>query len=512
MTMKTKDGNMGFYNFIMSGKTLKDILQKDNLQADNKQEKKEEDRKSKQCIGAGIKLDESVRGSTAKANQKFYKPDYNSQTRKQYYDDPGAHKRAMDKAFSNGDGVTDPYTGARLTKSQSEAKSLFGKNWQNNAGEADHIDPLSDFVNRHRNNSFISKEDLKDIGNQQDNFQVLSRKLNQGSKDVGKGGSTQEEWAADPERMKGVADNIQSGESAESVRGRIKEEGKAARKRNDKRVAQKSVENVASTAHDAGIKGAYNAGSMTLTMSGIMNIVAVIKGEKNSKEAIKDTIEESGKAALTGYGIGGGLTVIDNILCGSSSEFMKFLGDSNVPGRIITAVMITGDTLKQWSEGKITTQECIIQLGDKGLNMATIGYSMAAGQALVPIPVVGAAVGALVGSMLTSNLYNQVIDDLNRRQYEHEERMRRIAECNYIAEQTRAYRLELQNYLDAYFEEYKNCFDTALSSMRIAFETGDADGVIMSANQITRKLGGSVKYENMDEFKEFLDSDEVDVF
>lgn len=40
MTMKTKDGNMGFFNFIMSGKTLKDILQKDNLQADNKQEKK----------------------------------------------------------------------------------------------------------------------------------------------------------------------------------------------------------------------------------------------------------------------------------------------------------------------------------------------------------------------------------------------------------------------------------------------------------------------------------------
>ena len=48
--------------------------------------------------------------------------------------------------------------------------------------------------------------------------------------------------------------------------------------------------------------------------------------------------------------------------------------------------------------------------------------------------------------------------------------------------------------------------------MRMAFEAGDADGVIMSANQITRKLGGSVKYENMDEFKEFLDSDEVDVF
>ena len=44
----------------------------------------------------------------------------------------------------------------------------------NNAGEADHIDPLANFVKCHKRNPFISKEDLKDIGNRDDNIQIFS--------------------------------------------------------------------------------------------------------------------------------------------------------------------------------------------------------------------------------------------------------------------------------------------------------------------------------------------------
>lgn len=135
--------------------------------------------------------------------------------------------------------------------------------------------------------------------------------------------------------------------------------------------------------------------------------------------------------------------------------------------------------------------------------MATMGYSMAVGQTLIPIPIVGGAVGALVGSMLTSNLYNNLINDLQTKQFEHEERMRIIEECNAAAEQARAFRAELESYLDSYFQEYRTCFDSVLSSMRLAYETGDADGVVAGANDITRKLGGEVQFETVSEFKDF---------
>lgn len=142
---------------------------------------------------------------------------------------------------------------------------------------------------------------------------------------------------------------------------------------------------------------------------------------------------------MTGYAMGGGLTVVSQTLSYSSSEFVQALAKSNVPGKVITAVLVTGDTLKKWGNGEMTTQECLIQLGDKGLNMATMGYSMAVGQALIPIPVVGGAVGALVGAMLTTNLYNGLMNDLQTKQLEHQERMRIIAECNEAAEQARMF-------------------------------------------------------------------------
>ena len=143
--------------------------------------------------------------------------------------------------------------------------------------------------------------------------------------------------------------------------------------------------------------------------------------------------------------------------------------------------------------------------------MATMGYSMAVGQALIPIPIVGGVIGAMVGSMLTGSLYSNMINELQTKQLEHEERMRMIEECHFIAQQAREYREELEAYLSSYFQEYRECFDSALSSMRFAYQCQDANGVIASANEITRKLGGQVHYETVEEFKSFLDDDSIDV-
>lgn len=490
---------------------LFDFLKKDKVKTTEIVLKQEDNDESKSKIGAGIALDASIKNSAAQANAKYSRPNYNPQTRKQFYDDGNAHKKAVDDAFASGKTVRDPYTGAELVKKQRDAKMRFGEDWQSHAAEADHIDPLSQIAKRTKKNPFLTTDDVREIGNRDDNFQVLSRKLNQGNKEVGKGGSTQQEWADDEIRMDGLADNIESGESIGKVSKRIKDTGKAAEKRNNSRAFKKSVKNAVGTAHEAGKAGAQNAGVTTLTMSGIMNMIFVLKGEKSGEDAVVDTIKDGGKAAVTGYAMGGGMTAVSQSLSYSSSEFVQALAKNNVPGKVITAVIVTGDTLKKWGEGEITTQECLIQLGDKGLNMATMGYSMAVGQALIPIPIVGGAVGALVGSILTSNLYNGLINELQTKQFEHEERMRIIAECNAAAEQARIFRAELTSYLDSYFQEYRSCFDAAMSSMQLAYAIGDADGIIAGANDITRKLGGQVKFETVSEFKSFLDSDEDDI-
>ena len=56
----------------------------------------------------------------------------------------------------------------------------------------------------------------------------------------------------------------------------------------------------------------------------------------------------------------------------------------------------------------------------------------------------------------------------------------------------------------------RECFENALSAMKVSFETGDTYGMIASSNEITRGLGGNVAFENVEEYKQSLFSDEED--
>lgn len=461
----------------------------------------ESERKNKVTeIGVGYAATQSAQQSIQQAAKTFAKPENYTGNRTLY--DSGAAKRAAKlDLFRGGKEVIDPYTGERLVLTKQDAKLLYGDDWTKHLAESDHVKPLEQIHNDTKGNVWNTTEDIKAAANSKDNIRVSSRKFNNPKRS-----RTNEEYVNDEEYLKSKGVELTEQGKQQAIK-----DGELAEISINKQLKSSAVKNALKTGHEAGKIGAKNAGVTALTMSGIMNMVAVVKVEKSGEEAVVDTIKTGGKAAVTGYAMADGLTVVSHTLSNSSSKFVQGLAKSNIPGKVITAVLVTGDTLKKWGEGEITTQQCLIELGDKGLNLATTGYSMAIGQALIPIPIVGGAVGALVGSMLTSTYYNNLINTLQTRELEHQERMRIIAECRKAAEQTKAFREELDAYLESYFKEYRDCFDSAISSMRFAYQTGDADGMIASANDITRKLGGQVYYETVEEFKQFLDDDSIDV-
>lgn len=445
-------------------------------------------------ITSNFAATESAKKSTQVAAQQFAKP---SKYDRKVIDDDQAKKNIKVATFDSYVDVRDPYTGQILTLTKAEAQMKYGNDWTNHLAETDHRISLEQRYEETKDNPWLSNDDIKSSSNSSDNLEVVSRKFNNAKRN-----RSNEDFVTDNDYLEKTGVEL----SDEGKRKAIDSEKRAknALKRRDRHNATK---NALKTGHNAGKAAAKNAGITTITMSGIMNIVDVIKGEKSADDAIADTIADSGKAAATGYVMGNGLTTLSHTLSNSSSDFLRALSESNVPGKVITAVMVTGETLKRYGNGEITTQECLIELGNRSLNFATAGYSMAIGQALIPVPVIGAAVGALVGSAITSDYYNQLIAKLESKEIEHQERLRIMQECEKAKMEARAFRHELENYLDAYFYDYQTCFDEALYTIYTAFENGDADGVIAGANQITRKLGGKVDFNNMDEFIDFLDDD-----
>lgn len=450
-------------------------------------------------IAAGFTAAESVRISTQQAATKFAKPPQYTGYR-HLFDDGVAKRGAKIDLFKQGQTVVDPYTGMPLVLTKAEAKALYSSEWTSHLAEADHILPIEQGFGMIKDNPWVTTSDGREAFNSSENLSVTSRKFNNAKRS-----RTNQQLIEDTDYLE--SKGLQLSEDGKQA---ALQDGKAAEQAIRRRLGKSTVKNIVETGHEAGMAGAQSAGTTTAAMSGIMNIVDVINGTKEPGEALADTAKDTGRAAASAYVTSGGLTVALHSLSDTKSEFLKALAESDVPGKIVTAVMVTGDTLKRYVNGEITTQECLIDLGERGLNFATTGYAMTVGQAIIPIPVIGAAVGAFVGSALTSSYYRNLIGQLQQKELEHQERMRIIAECRQAAEQANAFRAELETYLEEYFREYRNCFDSAISSMQFAFQTGDANGVIAGANQITRKLGGQVHYETVEEFKDFFDNTTTD--
>lgn len=468
-----------------------------NIDVHEKDAEKNDKNQDRLKVTKGLSMSDSINKSIKKAANEYAKPTTYDRS---YFDDAQAKIKAKQDLFKEKRVNVDPYSGKRLVENQEQAKKQFRGKWQDHAPEADHKVPLKRVYEENKNNPWLKISDLQEIANSPDNINVISRTINNAKRD-----RTNQELVEDIEYIKAKKLPL-----TEEGKQKAISEGKKAAKAIKQKIINTTAGNVITTGHEAGMMGAQNAGSNVLAMSGIMNIVSVIKGEKSGTDAIKDTVEAGGKAAISGYVVDSSMTVVAHTLSASSSKFIQALVKSNVPGNVVAAVTTWGDTFKKYAQGELSTQELLLEVGEKGLNIATMGYYTAVGQSLIPIPIIGGAIGAFVGSMLTSTYFNRLMFELKQKELEHQERLRIIEECEKATEQLKKFHEELESYLAAYFKEYQDCFDSALSNMKLAYQMDNAQDIITSANEITYRIGGAVKFESVDEFKDFVDSELVD--
>lgn len=456
----------------------------------------EKDEKEKIISQSTIK--DSISSSLKGAKEEYFKSmKYN----RELYEDKLKMNSLKKNTFAEKKIVKDPYTGKKLTLTKKEALQKYGTIDVNS--ETDHISSIKETFEQYKKNPWVTDKDIKEVVNSDDNLQVVSQKFNRTKRD--KTNTKFEEYLNTKKK------DFLSEEAKEMV----KKDGELAKKTIDKKLKNKAIKNVATTYHNAGIEGAKNAGSMTLTISGLLNVIDFINGKKSLEEALYDVSVNTGKAAVLGYVTSGTATVVshtlDSTFSNSSSSFLKKLGESNVPAKAITTVIIIGDTIKKYVSGELSTKECLLELGEKGATFAAISPAMAMGQACIPIPVVGAAVGALIGSIITSGICQNIKRVLYNRELQ-EQHEKLITEYKEILKYQKIFRKDLDIVLSNYLRDYENCFNESLIQIGEGFKLGNINQMIEGANKITRKLNGEVKFENIDEFKTFFMDEKIDIF
>lgn len=182
-----------------------------------------------------------------------------------------------------------------------------------------------------------------------------------------------------------------------------------------------------------------------------------------------------------------------------STRKSKKLSKTNFPAAAVTTIVDSKDAIWDYVNGRIDGTECLKRVGKSGATIITTMSYAVAGKALIPIPVVGALIGSMVGYTLTSSIYSSLMNQLEATKRAKAEQKRIEAECQEAIKDMRAYRQEIERITRDQLADYQSTFDRAFADINQALQLGDAAGFIGGVNQITRKLGGKPQFETVEE-------------
>lgn len=246
-------------------------------------------------------------------------------------------------------------------------------------------------------------------------------------------------------------------------------------------------------AHRAGVEQAKYGAAIAGSLSLISNTVAVIKGQKQVGEAAEEVALTTGKGAALSYATAFSGSIVKSFMQNSGSQMVRSLSKTNIASTMVTTTLETGKTIHKYVRGNINGLECLEELGRKGVNQISAAMFATAGQALIPIPVVGAMVGSMVGYTFSNACYKELTDALREEKLAKEERIRIEVECAEAIRMIRQYRIEMNEHVDKYLTEHIHVFNNAFEQMNEAIGKDgfidDIEGFIDANIQVRQVLG-----------------------
>lgn len=274
--------------------------------------------------------------------------------------------------------------------------------------------------------------------------------------------------------------------------------------------------------HDVGIEYAKSSALIKGSMSFARCLNKLVNGEMTANEVVAEITVDTSKGALVGYATGQANTALASVMRNSSKEALRKLGESSAPAQIITFTSSVFRIVNDRMEGKISDEECFHNISKSGIGVIgtfkagavgeiagkTIGKKIGGLAGTFGGPI-GAIVGSVVAGVVIDATYDYAVATLKAPGIARQERILIEKECEQLHLQLELYRDNFRNTYIAHTNELVMIFGDSLVNMALAINMNDADSFILSANNITKSLGGKTQFDSVDEFEAFLETDDV---
>lgn len=297
---------------------------------------------------------------------------------------------------------------------------------------------------------------------------------------------------------------LKQSKNYESLEGKVTDSGLTTEEAIQYRLNPKdmTVKDIGKVSHAAGLEGLKFGVAIGGSISAVNNIIAVYSGDKEFSEAILDTSKDTLIAGAAGYATAASGTAIKTYMAQSSKEIIRGISKSNMPAMVVTACLSTGKSIKKYAVGELNEAELAQEIGLSVTGMMSSSMFAAIGQVAIPIPVLGALIGGMVGYALTNTVYQSFFDVLKEAKLSTERRQLIEMQCEAARLLSKEYELKIKE-LFAYrikeLEIYGNIMFDALDSPDIS-----PDEFCAKMNRFAEELGAKISVKNIAELDQAM--------
>jgi len=385
--------------------------------------------------------------------------------------------------------TVDEYTGNKVHYTQT------GRLPTSRVSQTDHIVPLDNLKIRYKNSKIFTLEEVMEAANDDHNLAITNQHLN-----TSKGSQSNIEY---------VFVKLRKGEPVDPTQAynMIKKQVQSEMTMPVSLIGNKAVKHASNITprfeksftkvNEYSLKGlnaGVDVGLVTLTVSGINNLVSVASGEKELKDAAVDVAQVTGSSFLSGTGVDMMQRGIIDIAKKSGNKAVINAVGKGLPIAQITAAIMVTHSVNKYLNGELNGEECAMEIlmNGAGLVAYSIGMTM------------GGPAGAVVASIVCSQICQTIVEyrNINKLSKEKLERVNSLAAAALIEmEYQRNY---LKNMIDEQFGKWDEQFNLGFEEIFYATVNNDVERVASGLHTILHVFGDDVRFKTFKDFDDFF--------
>ncbi|PUD39806.1 hypothetical protein C2R81_04885 [Helicobacter pylori] len=267
-----------------------------------------------------------------------------------------------------------------------------------------------------------------------------------------------------------------------------------------------TAKDVARVSHQAGMNAAQTGALIGGVVSSITNFYECVANGKDPMKAIKHTAIATLKGGALSYVSAFASSSLGGLMQSSANKVIQSLGKGSLPAMFVGACVANVTILGRYFSGSIDETELRKQLMKANATLVSSGAMAVAGQALIPIPVVGALVGGFVGAILSETCFNAFLKAREEAKLACQRRIEIERECHEIIKLLEIYQNQFKEVFEQYFHGTIKFFNENFNNLERVLCAGDADLAIGVNNKIQERLGQKPLFNNKQECWELITS------